>query len=310
MRLTLRQLEVLVEIAHSRSATAAAEQLHMSQSAASAALAELESQLGERLFDRVGKRLVLNDAGRLLLPRAMAVLDQTRDIEHLFRDQASELHIGASTTVGGAIFPDILAAFSAAHPTVRVHLQVGNTQAIADAVAQFEVDLGLVEGSVHRDELELLPWIEDHMVVVCGAGCPHAGGPVPLQTLASARWLLREPGSGTRETVERLLLDHLHSFADTVVLGSNEAIRAAAIAGLGLACISRRLVSDALADGRLVALQSELPDLTRRLYLVRHQKKVFSRALEHFFEFCRNWPDDTPSPVSRSAPSAFSPSPR
>lgn len=306
MRLTLRQLEVLVEIAHSRSATAAAESLCMSQSAASAALAELETQLGERLFDRVGKRLVLNDAGRLLLPRAMAILDQTNDIESLFKQEASVLRIGASTTVGNAIFPSILSAFSALHPAVRIHLEVGNTQAIADAVAQFEVDLGMVEGSCYRDDLEVLPWLEDRLIVVCGAGCPHAGEMVPLETLARSRWLLRESGSGTREMVERLLIDHLHGFAEPLILGSSAAIRAAAIAGLGLACVPQRLVRDALADGRLVAVRSPLPDLRRNLYLVRHRKKAFSSALERFFDFCRQWRDDdmpeatAPNPIEHT----------
>lgn len=293
MRLTLRQMEVLVEIAHTGSATAAGEALAMSQSAVSAALAELESQLGERVFDRVGKRLVLNDSGRLLLPRAMAILDQTRSIEALFHAGAAALRIGASSTVGNAILPQIMAAFCRAHPAAQFCLRVGNTQSIADAVAQFEVDLGLVEGACHRDDLVIRPWLTDVLVVVCAPDSPLAGHEVSLDELRSARWLLREPGSGTRETVENLLLPHLQHFDQTMVLGSSEAIRAAAIAGLGLTCIPGRLVRDALERGHLVAVRSPLPPMQRTLFIVHHQKKTFSHALSRFIQFCLDWQDDS-----------------
>lgn len=301
MRLTLRQMEVLVEIAHSRSATAAGDTLSMSQSAVSAALAELETQLGERVFDRVGKRLVLNDSGRLLLPRAMVILDQTRGIEALFSQGAAALRIGASSTVGNAIVPEIMAAFCRDFPAAQFDLQVGNTQAIAEAVAQFEVDLGLVEGVCHRDELDMVPWLDDSLVVVCAANSPYANRDVTLIDLRAARWLLRESGSGTRETVEALLLEHLHNFEHTMVLGSSEAIRVAAIAGLGLACIPRRLVREALLRGHLMEVRSPLPAMRRKLYLVRHRRKTFSHALQRFFDFCQNWRDD-PVPADSSFP--------
>ncbi|WP_298293941.1 LysR family transcriptional regulator [Thiomonas sp.] len=296
MRLTLRQLEVLVEIAHSRSATAAGDALAMSQSAVSAALAELETQLGERVFDRVGKRLVLNDSGRLLLPRAMAILDQTRGIEALFSAGAAALRIGASSTVGNAILPPIMAAFCREFPAAQFCLRVGNTQAIADAVAQFEVDLGLVEGACHREDLVTTPWLQDDLVVVCAANDPLAAGDVSLDALRAARWLLREPGSGTRETVENLLLEHLHRLEQAMVLGSSEAIRAAAIAGLGLACMPRRLVRQDLERGHLVTVRSPLPPMHRTLFIVYHQKKTFSQALGRFLQFCQNW-QDTSQPL-------------
>ncbi|MDY0328932.1 MAG: LysR family transcriptional regulator [Thiomonas sp.] len=296
MRLTLRQMEVLVEIAHSRSATAAGEALSMSQSAVSAALAELEAQLGERVFDRVGKRLVLNDSGRLLLPRAMAILDQTRGIEALFGAGAAALRLGASSTVGNAIVPDIMAAFCREFPAAQFCLRVGNTQSIAEAVAQFEVDLGLVEGACHRDDLAIQPWLRDDLVVVCAPGNPLAGREVGLDELRAARWLLREVGSGTRETVETLLLDQLHGFDRAMVLGSSEAIRSAAIVGLGVACMPRRLVRDALERGQLVTVRSPLAPMHRTLYIVHHQKKTFSQALQRFLQFCQTWQDDVSTP--------------
>jgi DNA-binding transcriptional LysR family regulator len=304
MRLTLRQMEVLVEIARSRSATAAGDTLAMSQSAVSAALAELETQLGERVFDRVGKRLVLNDSGRLLLPRAMAILDQTRGIEALFAQGGAALRVGASSTVGNAILPEVMAAFCRAYPAAQFCLQVANTQAIAEAVAQFDVDLGLVEGICHREGLDLLPWLDDSLVVVCAAGSSYAHRDVRLDELRAARWLLREPGSGTRETVETLLLEHLEGFESTMVLGSSEAIRGAAIAGLGLACMPSRLVREALRDGRLVEVRSPLPPMRRKLYLLRHRKKTFSRALQRFFEFCQGWSDEAGPTVATLAPTS------
>lgn len=282
LRLSLRELEVFCAIARHENVNRAAGDVALTQSAASQALARLEEALDVQLFDRHGRRLLLNEHGRLLLPRARALLDGALSLQGLFDGGALSLRLGASTTIASYVLPQRLAAFRRLDPDARLELTVGNTRAVVDAVAAFDVDLGLIEGPCHHPELELTPWLDDELVVFAAAGHPLTQARCTPQQLADAPWLLREPGSGTREEVERLLLPHLGRLRLDMELGDSEAIRHAVAAGLGVSCLSRRVVADALAAGRVAAVDAGLPPLRRTLYLVRHRDKAVTRGMQAF----------------------------
>src|SRR6202789_3235187 len=169
MHVTLRQLQIFRAIALNGSTTAAAQSVPLSQSAASAALSELERILNARLFDRVGKRLLLNDEGRALLPTALAVLDGARNLETAFlgADHAAhvDLHLFASTTIGNYILPRLLARFRDLVPAAQLQLQIGNTRDVVTAVREFAADLGLIEGPCHASDIVVVPWLEDELVI-------------------------------------------------------------------------------------------------------------------------------------------------
>lgn len=297
MRLSLRQLQIFLAIAGSGSTTAASHQVALSQSATSAALNELEAMLDVQLFDRVGKRLLINDNGRLLLPQARQMLDAATTIERQFAEQNSltglGLHLGASTTIGIYLLPAILAEAFAASPQGPPRVTIANTSDIATAVANFELDLGLVEGPCHDLQLQVEPWIADDLVVVAAPGHPlltdgvASDGTVSLQALRNAGWLLREPGSGTREAVEQALVPHLHSLRSAGEFSNAEAIKHAAAHGLGLACLSRLVVEDFVASGRLVVVRTSLPALKRNFFIIHHRNKVLSTRLLGFLALCR-----------------------
>src|SRR6202046_3672749 len=209
MRLSLRQLQIFRAIPLSGSTTAAALSVPLSQSAASAALKELERVLGARFFDRVGKRLLLNDNGRTLLPMALAVLDGAQSLETAFLSNARalpvELHIFASTTIGNYILPALLARFKEVVPAARLELQIGNTLDVVTAVSDFETDVGFIEGPCHAKDIIVVPWLEAELVIAVSPAHPLAKAAkrrkLRVAELAAAEWLLREVGSGTRETV-------------------------------------------------------------------------------------------------------------
>ena len=298
MRLSLRQLQIFAAIADTGSTTAAGNRVALSQSATSGALNELENLLGTRLFDRVGKRLLLNDMGRVLLPQARTLLDGAQALESQFLDGGlgafSALRIGASTTIGNYLLPALIAGYlrslgaQAAEPQLDV--TIGNTADIVQAVTRLEVDLGLIEGPCHEPALQVSPWLEDELVIVCAPSHPLVlADPLVrcgVRLLREQRWLLREPGSGTRETVEGLLLPHLHHWQRAMQLGSTEAIKQAAVEGLGLACLSSYAVRELLAHQALVAVNSTLPRLLRRFYLIHHRKKQLSAPLQRFVALC------------------------
>jgi DNA-binding transcriptional LysR family regulator len=284
MRLTLRELEVFTTVADAGTVTRAADQLALTQSAASQALASLESGLGVTLFDRVGRRLQLNEHGRLLLPRARALLDAAHGVEQLFDGAAASLRLGASTTIANYLLPSWLARFRAAHPDAWVELEVANTRDIVEAVAGFAVDVGFIEGPCHHPELTVTPWRDDELVVFAGAGHPLAGRQVTLAELAQAPWILREAGSGTREEVERLLLPELGALPVALEIGHSEAIKHLVAAGMGVSCLSRVVVADLLAAGTLVEIDAALPALHRSLYRVMHRAKAVTRGLAAFLD--------------------------
>ena len=309
MRLSLRQLQIYTSIADTGSTTAAALRVSLSQSATSGALNELEALLDARLFDRIGKRLVLNDTGRALLPQARALLDLATAIESQFgvghaggrvgrAALAARLRVGASTTIGNYLLPPLVAQSMRASPETRIDVVIGNTSEVAASVAKLEVDVGFIEGPCHEPDLEVEPWRDDALVVVCAprylsestAPADRTARRLGVKALRQQHWLLREPGSGTREAVERALLPHLHRWASSMELGSTEAIKQAAAEGLGLACLPLCAVQDLLTLKRLVVVDSTLPRLSRRLYLIHHRQKQFSNSLGAFVEHCRATP--------------------
>lgn len=294
MHLTLRQLQIFIAVVQTGSTTAAALSVALSQSATSAALSELEAALAARLFDRVGKRLVLNDNGRALLPQARSVLDGARNIETEFASEGgglgARLRLGASTTIGNYLLPALIAGYHKVLPGVGMDIAIGNTLDICSSVARLDSDLGLIEGPCREPDVQVHPWLEDELVIVCGRKHhllrEHPNARVTPRVLRTEQWLLREPGSGTREAVEQALIPHLHQLQSAMQLGSSEAIKQASALGLGLACLSRCVVQDLLAQGRLVELTTSLPRLTRRFYLIHHRQKQFSARLQHFFAHC------------------------
>lgn len=296
LHLTLRQLEIFCAVAQAGSTVAAAQAVALSQSATSAALQQLEQALHVQLFERVGKRLALNDAGRTLLPQALSALEQALSIEQAFSASAADLpvhlRVAASTTIGTYALPQVLARLARTHPKVRVDLQIANTREVGEAVQALEVDLGLIEGSSHWPGLEVEPWLRDELVMVASPRhalvAQAAQKPLGAAALRKAAWLLREPGSGTREMVEHALLPHLHQMPASSTMGSSEAIARCVAQGLGISCLSRVLVQAQLATGELVMLPTTLPRMWRDFSLVQREGKRRSPALEAFVQACRN----------------------
>ncbi|NBF06776.1 LysR family transcriptional regulator [Pseudomonas sp. Fl5BN2] len=293
MAISFRQLQIFCAVARTGSTTTAAESISLSQSATSAAVNELEAQLGSRLFERVGKRLHLNEVGRALLPQALRLLDDVHQLQQQFGSAASmpaHLAVAASSTIGNYVLPRLLASFQQANPNTQVNITIANTSTAIEQVQGFEADAGLIEGPCRASHLLVEPWLEDDLVLVAAPLHPLASqGRVSLEALRQTRWLLREDGSGTREEVNHLLLPHLHYLPDTLVMGGSEAIKHSVAAGLGISCLSRWVVEEQLGSGSLIALSSDLPRLTRHFYLLRHRDKFVSPALERFWNCCQSF---------------------
>lgn len=290
MRYSLRQLEVFLATAHHENVTRAAAELAMSQSAASGSLKELEDQFGIQLFDRVGKRLQLSELGRQLRPQAETLLAQARAFEAAMAgdDAMGRLHIGATMTIGNYLAVTMIADFRKRYSGADVTLSVANTESIAAAVAGFELDMGMIEGEFRHPELDTLHWRSDELVVFAAPGHPMANtSALSDQALLSLPWIVREQGSGTRQTFDRAMHGLLPVLDISMELQHTEAIKRAVEAGLGVGCLSRISLSDAFQRGSLVPLSVPGRDFHRELYLITHRKKFHGVALRRWLKLCR-----------------------
>jgi DNA-binding transcriptional LysR family regulator len=290
MRYSLRQLDVFLATAREENITRAASGLAMSQSAASGSLKELEAQFAVQLFDRIGKRLQLSELGKQLRPQAESLLAQARAFEQALvgADVQGRLHIGATMTIGNYLAVAMIAEFRQRFPEADINLSVANTAAIAERVASFELDMGLIEGELNHPDLETTQWRRDELVVFAAPDHPlaHRRGLTDADLL-SQQWIVRESGSGTRQAFDRAMHGILADLSISMELQHTEAIKRAVEAGLGLGCLSRISLVDAFRRGSLVPLNVPERDFSRELYLITHRKKYHGAALQHWLDLCR-----------------------
>jgi DNA-binding transcriptional LysR family regulator len=289
MRYTLRQLEVFLAVARVESVSQAAQTLAMSQSAASGSLSDLERQFGVQLFDRIGKRLQLSALGRSVRAQAEAVLDRARDFERaLVSDQeVGRLRIGATLTIGNHLAVPLMARFMRENRGARLTLAVANTEAIVRQVANFEIDVGLIEGEVEHPDLDVTPWRNDQLVVFCAPGHPFARKRVLKdQDLRQAAWIVREQGSGTRQTFDRAMRGLLPQLHIALALQHTEAIKGAVEAGLGVGCLSRIALEDAFRHGSLRPCKVPHRDFRRQFFFLLHKQKFRSAGIQRWLDLC------------------------
>lgn len=290
MKFTLRQIAVFAAVARQESVSRAAEVLAMSQSATSTALGELERQYDAQLFDRVGKKLHLNELGQALLPQAIDLLERADALESQLQGRAGfgRLRIGATLTIGNYLATLIVADFLKRHPEGEIALEVHNTQTIVDQIVRYELDLGLIEGSCRHPDLIVEPWVADELVVFCAPGHPLADvGSATLAELASESWIVREAGSGTRATLDQAWRHHHAEFKVRLELEHTEAIKRAVEFGLGIGCISRLALREAFRRGSLVAIETPELDLRRSFHFLRHRRKFQTAGMREFMVLCR-----------------------
>lgn len=292
MKYSLRQLEIFVAVSRTESVSRAAEELALSQSATSTALGELERQFSQQLFDRIGKSLRLNEAGQQLFPMAVELLDRAKEIEDMFEGRAGfgRMKIGATLTVGNYLVTLLAAKFLQDHPQSRIQLQVHNTRTIVQQIARHELDLGLIEGGCHHPDIEVQPWIADELVVFSAPHHPLAKQrKISMDKLLQEPWILREQGSGTRETFDRAFHNYHARINIRLELEHTEAIKRAVESGLGIGCISHLALKDAFRRGSLVPLATPGLKLDRYFYFLWHKQKYQTAGMRAFLALCKSF---------------------
>jgi DNA-binding transcriptional LysR family regulator len=287
---TLEQLRVFVAVAERLHVTQAARVLNLAQSAASHAIAALESRHDTKLFDRVGRHIELTAAGRAFLVEARAVLARAETAELTLAEfgglKRGTLSIEASQTIASYWLPRHLVAFRLAYPQIDIRLAVSNTAQVVAAVENRTTELGFVESAVHSEQLTRTPVARDQVLVVVGPDHPWAERTnLTAADILDGEWVLRELGSGTRSVFEDALVNvgvDPQALRVRLILPSNEAVRAAVEAGLGATVISASVAASSIEAGLLRQVDFRLP--AREFYVISHRERSRSRAAEALLE--------------------------
>jgi DNA-binding transcriptional LysR family regulator len=285
--MTLEQLRIFVGVAEREHMTAAARALNVTQSAASAAIAALEERHAVKLFHRVGRGITLTEAGRLFLTEARGVLARAGAAEAMLEElgglKRGTLRIVASQTIAAYWLPPILATFHQRYPVLGIELAIGNTEQAAARVHDGAADLGIVEGETEDPALAHWPIGEDRLLLV-GAQ-PFGDARIDAAWLRRARWVQREPGSGTRSTFDSHLLAlgvDPATLDVALVMPSNESVRTAVEAGAGIAVLSALVVAPAIEAGTLHAAPIAFDP--RPFFGLLHKERYRTKAADALLE--------------------------
>ena len=285
MRIDLRQLEMLEAIARCGSLTLAAEDLNVTQPAISIQMRKLETQVGIALFEREGRGVQLTEVGQEVLHHAQrisGVLDDLREnIQHFKGVRKGILRIAVVSTANYFI-PDYIARFRKLHPGVKINLRVANRDNLLDMLASNESDLAITGQPPEDSDLVARPFKENPLVVIAPPDHPLANqARISPQDLAQFPFVIREPGSGTRAAMERAFREHGLKCQVSCVVSSNEAVKQAVQAQLGLAVISNQTIELETETKRLTILKCKELDLKRQWYVVyRNFRRLLPTALE------------------------------
>ncbi len=292
MAVTLRQLEIFIAVVETEQVTKASKRLFVTQSAVSLALGEMENQLGGMLFDRHGRSLILNDRGRYLLPLAREVLSNMSNVCALMNEKkgtiVGTLNLVASSTIGNYVMPYLISAFKKINPEVVFNLRVHNTQKAEKLLVERKVDMGFVEGEVNNEMIKVSPWFKDELMLL---GSPDQVGEkdkidVDLGSLEKYEWVTREEGSGTAQVFQKKLGGYVMDLNVVMKLGHTEAIKNALKVGSGVGCLSNLTVCHEITDGTLKQIVLEGVDMQRQLSIIEHKKKISTRLMKEFRQFC------------------------
>jgi DNA-binding transcriptional LysR family regulator len=290
--MNLNQLRVFRAILDEGSITRAARTLRISQPAVSKQLAELEASLGAPLVDRLPRGIRLTAAGELLSDFVRRIFQEERAAELALAEflglRHGRLSVGASTTIGSYLVPQVFGDFRTLHPTVGLELGIGNTRTIQSHVLEGQHDVGLSEGFATSDSLDIEVLSHDEMVLITAPDDPLTqADSIGCERLATLPFIVRERGSGTRDVIEAALYEHGVTLSPLMTLGSTEAVKNAVARGLGVAMVSRLTVALELEAGRLCEVRVDGLTIRRALHLFTLRGKNPSPAAREFLRLLK-----------------------
>ena len=287
-KLTLRQMEIFLNVVREGHLTNVAKSMGLSQSAISMAIKELEKILGNPLFDRINKKLILNEMGRAFEKEISPIIKKINDIEYEFKNTVNKgmVRVGASTTIVDYLMPPIICSYMNNYPDVKVALKEGNTKTIVNLIKEGNLDVGFIEGIVNdADIIKEIVGIDELVVVTTDQALSTE---CFIDTIQEKKWVLREEGSGTREVFLDYVkdkVDHINIFLE---LGHTESIKSLLMNHQCLTCISKIAVKNEIENKKLIHVPLKNFECKRNFYMIYHKDKYRSELFEKFVYFTKS----------------------
>jgi DNA-binding transcriptional LysR family regulator len=286
----LRHLRIFLTVCEAGTMTRAAEALYMTQPSVSQVVAELEKEYGVRLFERLSHHLYLTTAGERLRSYASHILNLSEQAKKELADLGAggSIRVGASLTIGAHVLPWIIHVYHREMPEVEIFTQVDNTHVIEKLILEDRLDLGLVEGSIYSPHIREEMLNNDDLTIICGPGHPlWEKGKIEINELTGNAFIIREPGSGTRDLFERVMGAMGAHWKIAGVYNNTEAIKHAVRANLGLAVVPKISIEEEIDRGLIRSIEVTDLNLTRKFNLVYHRQKFFTNALQAFIRISK-----------------------
>ena len=287
--MTLRHLSVFLCVCEEGNMTTGAMKLHIAQPSVSQTIAELERHYNVKLFERLGRKLIITSAGTKLATYARHIINLNQEAEDLMRElsQNERIRIGASATIGTFMLSDIIADFSKHNPNVKIVSAVNNSKTIEDMLLEDRIDIGLIEGNICSQGIIGKVFMNDELVLVCSAFHPLAErGKIEPEELVGLEFIVREEGSGTREVFETVMKNNGLQWQISGVYNNAEAIKRAVAHSCTLSVMSKIAIRKELKAHELVPLDVNGLCFTRQFSVVHHKNKYISPSLRKFIEMC------------------------
>lgn len=285
---TLRQLRVFDAVSRHLSYSRAAEELHLTQPAVSMQIKQLEDGAGLPLFEQLGKKIYLTEAGKEFQHYCSNILQQLNEAESMladFKGMSGKLDIYVVSTAS-YFAPQLLAEFCRRHPQARVSLNVANRELLLQRLANNEMDMAIMGRPPEGLDLDATPFMENRLAIIAPVDHPLAHERnIPMSRLSEETFLVREQGSGTRIAMERFFADQGIKLTTGTEMSTNEAIKQAVQAGMGLGILSLHTVSLELETGRLTVLDVQNFPILRNWYVIHRKGKRLSTVAQAFKEF-------------------------
>ncbi len=291
--MTLRHLKIFVTVCECKGITAAAEKLFLAQPSVSLAIKELEDYYGTKFFDRMSKKIYLNERGEQFLNYAIHIVSLFDKMENECKnwDSIGILRVGSSITIGSYLLPDYVIQFNQQYPNIKVQAIIDNSKEIEKRILTNEIDFGMIEGITHYPHIKCEKFMEDKLILVCGKNHPLADKiMVDINILPEYDLILREKGSGGRELFDSIMLIHNIKIKPVWESVSNRAVIQAVSAGLGLAVLPYLLINQELKKGIIHEIRIKDISFKREFYLIYHENKYFTKSARYFLKLCQGNP--------------------
>ena len=290
--MTLRHLSIFIRVCEENGITAAAKKLHMTQPSVSQVIQELEAHYQTLLFERLGRRIFITEAGRRLLRYSRNLINLNLQTEQAMRafNEVYHLRLGASITIGGNFLIELIKDINDTDPSKEIFSEIHNTSELEKMLLNDDLDLALVEGEIHSEYLITKPFMDDELVFIIGKNHPLSSkalnNEITIDDLANLKFFIRETGSGTRELFEQVMHRYNIYYQTAGIYNSILSIKKAVISGLGVSVMSKEAIRDELQRQSLITFSIEDLKFKRQFNIVYHKNKFIPPEMQSIIDRC------------------------